>query len=86
MIQMKDSGIEWLGDIPAHWKICRLKNLAQIKNGQDYRKFFDVNGKYPVIGSGGKFSHSTKFLYDKPSVLLGRKGTIDKPLFVDFPF
>lgn len=86
MNAMKDSGIEWLGEIPAHWKICRLKYLAIIKNGQEYKNFFDENGKYPVIGSGGAFSHATKFLYDKPSVLLGRKGTIDKPLFVNFPF
>ena len=86
MMKIKDSGIEWLGAIPSYWKICRLKNLATIKNGQEYKNFFDENGKYPVIGSGAEFAHATKFIYDKPSVLLGRKGTVDKPLFVDFPF
>lgn len=39
-----------------------------------------------MYGSGGVFDRACKFLYDKPSVLLGRKGTIDKPLYVDVPF
>ena len=83
---MKDSGIEWIGDIPEHWKLCRLKNYAIIQNGQDQKNVFDKNGKYSVIGSGGVFSHANDFLYDKPSVLLGRKGTIDKPLYIEGKF
>ena len=31
--EYKNSGVEWLGNIPAHWKVCRLKYLATIKNG-----------------------------------------------------
>lgn len=38
------------------------------------------------MGSGGKFTFASKFMYDKPSVLLGRKGTIDKPLYINEPF
>ena len=34
--KMKDSGVEWLGDIPAHWKICRLKNFGTCRNGLTY--------------------------------------------------
>lgn len=84
--KMKDSGIQWLGEIPEHWEIKRLKFLAQIKNGQDYKKFESYNGKYPVIGSGGEFARSEKYLYKEESVLLGRKGTIDKPLYINTPF
>ncbi|NUH64078.1 restriction endonuclease subunit S [Sulfitobacter sp. S0837] len=40
----------------------------------------------PVYGSGGPFTFASTYLYDKESVLLGRKGTINKPLFVDHPF
>ena len=81
----KPSGVEWLGDIPDGWKLKRLKNLAKIKNGQDYKSVETEEG-IPVYGSGGPFTFASKFSYDKPSVLLGRKGTIDKPLYVDHPF
>ena len=83
---MKDSGVEWIGEIPKNWKICRLKDYAHICNGRDYSEVLDENGDYPVIGSGGQFAKACEPLYQKESVLLGRKGTIDKPLFVDYPF
>lgn len=83
--EYKDSGVEWLGPIPKSWTVCRLKNLATIKNGQDYKSVQTEDG-YPVMGSGGQFTFASKFMYDKPSVLLGRKGTIDKPLYINEPF
>ena len=83
--EYKDSGVQWLGEIPSHWKVTRLKFLAKIKNGQDYKHVEAENG-YPVMGSGGQFTFSKEYMFDKPSVLLGRKGTIDKPLFIDEPF
>ncbi len=84
-VPMKDSGVEWLDEIPEHGRICKLKNLAKICNGQDY-KLIQAETGYPVIGSGGQFAWANTFLYDKPSVLLGRKGTIDKPLYIDKAF
>ena len=86
MREMKDSGVEWIGEIPKNWKICRLNDYAHICNGRDYSEVLAENGDYPVIGSGGQFAKACEPLYQKESVLLGRKGTIDKPLFVDYPF
>lgn len=83
-VPMKDSGIEWLGEIPEHWEVRKLKYVAKILNGKDCDK--KDTGKYPVYGSGGIFGWYDDFLYDKPSVLLGRKGTIDKPQYVTEPF
>ncbi len=85
---MKDSGVEWLGNVPEHWKIGRLKNLLSINNGSDYKEFEVANSEnsYPVYGSGGVFTYSSKYIYDQESVLLGRKGTINKPLYVTSPF
>lgn len=31
--EYKDSGVEWLGEVPAHWRIPKLKHLARIRNG-----------------------------------------------------
>lgn len=86
MREMEDSGVEWIGEIPKNWKICSLKDYAHICNGRDYSEVLAENGDYPVIGSGGQFAKACEPLYQKESVLLGRKGTIDKPLFVDYPF
>lgn len=77
----KDSGIPWLGEVPVHWDVKRLKFLARIQNGADY-KHVETNDGYPVIGSGGQFAYANSYLYDGESVLLGRKGTIDRPLYV----
>lgn len=82
----KDSGIEWIGEIPSHWKTRRLKFFAKIFNGQDHKAVNVENGKYPIYGSGGQFGTAEEYLYDQPSVLLGRKGTIDKPRYVEQPF
>lgn len=84
-VPMKDSGVEWLGKIPTHWIVCHLKQLAKIRNGQDYKSIESETG-FPVIGSGGQFAYAKNYIYDKPSVLLGRKGTIDKPLYMDSCF
>ncbi len=82
----KDSGIQWIGEIPEHWEVKRLKRLASICNGQDQKNVVDKNGKYPIYGSGGEFGRTDKYLHLGPSVLLGRKGTIDKPRYVEGPF
>lgn len=82
----KDSEVEWLGEMPDGWQAMKLKFFAKICNGQDQKEVIDENGKYPIFGSGGVFGKANTFLYNKPSVLLGRKGTIDKPLYVTEPF
>jgi type I restriction enzyme S subunit len=44
------------------------------------------DGMYPILGTGGEMGRTNDFLTDKPSVLIGRKGTIDKPRYMDTPF
>jgi len=85
-VAYKDSEIEWLGEIPKHWEVKKFKFLARITNGQDQSLVSDSDGEYPIFGSGGIFGRSSEYLYDQSSVLLGRKGTIDKPLYVESPF
>ena len=84
--QMKPSGVGYLGDIPATWTAKRFKYCAQICNGGEYADIEIDEGGYPVIGSGGEFARASKFCYQGESVLLGRKGTIDKPLYVNDAF
>ncbi|WP_417503101.1 restriction endonuclease subunit S [Marinobacter sp.] len=86
-VSMKDSGVGWLGEVPSGWKLGRLKHLLRICGGRDYKAVESNNpADYPVIGSGGQFIYAVDYLYDGESVLLGRKGTIDKPLYVKGKF
>lgn len=81
----KDSGVEWIGKIPSHWEVCAFKRKIVINNGRDYKEYLD-DELYPVMGSGGCFAYCSKYLYDGEAVLLGRKGTIDKPLYINGKF
>lgn len=83
---MKDSGVEWLGEVPENWEVGRLKNVLRIRNGRDYKEVEVESGGYPVYGSGGIFKRSSDYLFDGESVLFGRKGTVDKPLLVSGKF
>ncbi len=85
-VEMKDSGVEWIGEIPSHWIPTPLKRLVKICNGKDYKHIEVEDGGYPVYGTGGVFSKCSEYLHTGPSVLLGRKGTIGNPLFVNEPF
>ena len=79
--EYRDSRVPWLGELPAHWGVSPMKRLLDIQNGADY-KHIEAEDGYPVLGSGGQFTFATDYIYDGESVLLGRKGTIDRPLHV----
>lgn len=68
------------------WEVKKLGEILKVKHGKDQKEFQSENGNYPILGTGGLMALSSKFLYDKPSVLIGRKGTIDKPQFMQTPF
>ena len=84
-VPMKDSGVEWIGEIPERWECLPMKRGLTINNGKDYKEIQSDEG-YPVIGSGGQFAFATDYLYDGEAVLLGRKGTIDKPMYINGKF
>ena len=77
----KDSGIAWLENVPNHWDIVPYKQAVIIKNGKDYKDVQVNEGGFPVIGSGGEFAKASNYLYDGEVILMGRKGTINKPLY-----
>lgn len=64
------------------WK--KLGDICKIKNGSDYKNL--SIGDIPVYGTGGVISYVNTFSYDKPSVLIPRKGSIEKLYYVDTPF
>lgn len=65
-------------------KKYKLRDLLIIKNGCDHKALKE--GEYPVYGSGGIMRYVDHFLYDKPSILLPRKGSISNIQYCDTPF
>ncbi len=62
----------------------RLGDIARIKNGKDHKSLGE--GKFPIYGSGGIMRYADTYAYDKPSVLIPRKGSLGNLFFVDVPF
>lgn len=67
-------------------ELTSLGSLLTIRHGKSQREVEAFDGEYPVLATGGEIGRSTAFLWAKPSVLIGRKGTIDRPYYMDTPF
>ena len=68
------------------WVRTNLKCIATINYGKSPKEILSSFGNYPVVGTGGTERFGDKFLYDGDSIILGRKGTIDRVYFVSGRF
>ena len=66
------------------WQLGHLSDLITVRYGKDHKKLAD--GIYPVYGSGGIMRYVEKPLYDKESVLIPRKGTLNNVMYINEPF
>ena len=66
------------------WKQGHLSDLITVRYGKDHKKLAD--GEYPVYGSGGIMRYAERHLYDRESVLIPRKGTLNNVMYVNEPF
>ncbi len=57
-----------------------------IKNGKNQKAVENPTGKYPIYGSGGIIGHADDYLCNANTVIVGRKGSINNPIFVEEPF
>ena len=67
-----------------NWESIKIGDCLDVKYGKDYKHLNE--GKYPVLGTGGVMEYVDDFLYSGESILIGRKGTIDKPVYIDESF
>lgn len=80
MRKLKDSGIEWIGEIPADWNTVKTKCCIRINNGTDPK----TEGSTPVYGSGAESFKTCGEYKIGPAVLLGRKGaTLHIPHYIE---
>ncbi len=63
-----------------------FEDVLTIINGKNQRDVECEDGAYPIYGSGGIMGYASKYLCEAETVIIGRKGTINKPIFVKTPF
>lgn len=79
---VKSQFIEMFGSVENNiygWDVREWKDVLNIRNGRSQKGVNDPNGMYPIYGSGGKMGMSKEYLSEENTIILGRKGTIDKP-------
>jgi len=81
--EFKDSLV---GRIPKGWEVKRLGEIVSLQYGKSPRHIQSENGDYRIVGTGGVVGKGTDYLYDGESIVIGRKGTIDKPSFMQGQF
>ena len=66
--------------------MAKFSEVLTIINGKNQSKVENPNGRYPIFGSGGIMGYADDYLCDAETVVIGRKGSINKPIFVEEPF
>lgn len=82
---MKDSGLDWIGDVPFGWEFARMKDAGKFQTGRDHKHL--KKGTVPVFGSSNQpFAFVDTPLCKVDALAIGRKGTIDVPFVAKAPF
>ena len=74
--KMKDSGVEWIGEVPEGWEVRRLKHIAKLQSGETISSDSFTETGYPVFGGNGFRGYTNRFTNDGDYVLIGRQGAL----------
>ena len=80
------SGRTRLDGYDYEWQEGKIGDILKILHGKNQQEVENYNGKYPILGTGGVIGRAIEFLCDWECVLIGRKGTIDNPMYMNTPF
>ncbi|MFN7024904.1 MAG: restriction endonuclease subunit S [Pseudorhizobium sp.] len=80
------TGKRRLPGFSGEWTTVPFRQALRVRHGKSQKQVEVESGTYPILATGGEIGRSNTPLYDKPSVLIGRKGTIDRPQYIDTPF
>ncbi len=73
----KDSGVAWLGEVPADWSICALKRIADLRSGESITaEEIEESGEFPVFGGNGLRGFTTSCTHEGSYALIGRQGAL----------
>jgi type I restriction enzyme S subunit len=85
-VRLKDSGVPWLGEVPEHWEVKRLKWVTRLQRGYDLPQDQREPGNVPVVSSGGVIDTHSEARAQGPSVVMGRYGSTDAVFFLEEDF
>ena len=68
------------------WQVCKWEDVLTIKNGKNQKNVSNPEGIYPIYGSGGVIGYADDYLCPEGTTVIGRKGTINKPIYVESKF
>ena len=86
---IKSQFVEMFGNIHFNvrkWNKNKWRDVLIIKNGKNQKKVESFNGKYPIYGSGGIIGFANDYICNENSIIIGRKGSINKPILVKTKF
>lgn len=66
--------------------VKKFEDVLDIINGKNQKKVKNPNGIYPIYGSGGVMGYADNYLCEANTVVIGRKGSINNPIYVEEPF
>jgi type I restriction enzyme S subunit len=75
-VPIKDSGVDWFRNIPAHWSVAQLKRAITFQRGHDLPTDSRDEGTVPVVSSGGVTGVHSRHAARGPGIVTGRYGTI----------
>ena len=76
-VRLKPSGVEWLGDVPEHWEVRRLKTVCTMKSGDAITaESIEAMGEFPVYGGNGLRGYASSYTHDGEFALIGRQGAL----------
>lgn len=75
-VPMKDSGVDWIGKIPAHWEVKALKFIAYMKSGETLSPDQFTETGFPAYGGNGLRGYTSTFTNDGDHILIGRQGAL----------
>ena len=77
-VPMKDSGVEWLGEVPEHWTVGAIKNFYEFLDGKRIplsgEERSSRSGEYPYYGASGVIDWIDDFIFDEDLVLVSEDG------------
>lgn len=72
--------------VPEGWEQKNIGELVTLKYGKSPKEILSKTGNYPVIGTGGITGYSSSFLHEGGTTVIGRKGSINNPSYIEGPF
>ena len=91
----KDSGVQWIGKVPSHWRIPSIGKIFEIKAGGDAKPQYysfkqDEEHPYPVYtntkDSNSVYAYTSKPLYDSGTITVTGRGEIGRAIFRPVPY